>query len=764
MDEIVKTKEEQIKFKVQEFEKFYNCLMSNAPEGYNPWFFPCDVNGKNPSVKAILRINGDSKGSWHHDAARLSKEQCIEHIKWGYNLGISARGNDPLVIIDIDEEKYLDQIPKNTLINVSRKRAGLHAFCWNKDGSAKINLPTNYGEIRSDNQYVLAPGSYTPFLMSDKKEEEKYNNLPEWAKEDPHLGYYTVKEEVGPREISFEELPDFFKDVKKSNVEKETNILQREEKNTYSKEGKYTELFKLKVSDIVGLAPSNKRVGHPLHESDTDANWSLSEDGSIGHCWRHLVSLNAVQYLCVKNGYIDCQDAGVPHKGRGISKLRGDKKSWQVAYNEAIKLGLIKAKPFKIFTDKKTQQEVFAESQPYFYDRAGIFWLWDGREFRWDMVDDVDLLNMIAGETNADIIKPSERSIIINILKQQGRKNIPEKAEKHWVQFKNLIYDFKKDITFDASPKYFITNPIPWDMADSDDTPTMDKIFTEWVGEENVKLLHEIIAYSLLTDYPIHRIFCFIGDGMNGKSKYLDLLRKFVGTKNCCSTELDTLLASRFEITRLHKKLVCLMGETNFNEMSKTSTLKKLSGGDLIGYEYKNKDLFEEINYAKILIATNNLPATTDKTIGFYRRWCIIDFPNRFSEKKNILEDIPEIEYNALAKKSINILKEILLKREFTNEGTLEERMDKYESKSNFLEKFIKTFTKQELNSWITKADFVKKFGEWCKENRHREMSENTLGMALKKIGIETRRKYFEWLFDGKGGQLRVLSDISWQN
>jgi len=37
------------------------------------------------------------------------------------------------------------------------------------------------------------------------------------------------------------------------------------------------------------------------------------------------------------------------------------------------------------------------------------------------------------------------------------------------------------------------------------------------------------------------------------KSKFLELLRKFIGEPNICSTELDTLLTSRFEVTRLHK-------------------------------------------------------------------------------------------------------------------------------------------------------------------------------------------------------------------
>jgi phage/plasmid-associated DNA primase len=114
----------------------------------------------------------------------------------------------------------------------------------------------------------------------------------------------------------------------------------------------------------------------------------------------------------------------------------------------------------------------------------------------------------------------------------------------------------------------------------------------KWISKNPYQIcprINEIVAYCLLPDYPINRLFCFIGGGMNGKSKFLELIEKFVGKENVCSTELDCLLSSRFEVTRLYKKLVCFMGETNFDEISKTSILKKLTGKDLIGFEYKNK-------------------------------------------------------------------------------------------------------------------------------------------------------------------------------
>jgi putative DNA primase/helicase len=250
---------------------------------------------------------------------------------------------------------------------------------------------------------------------------------------------------------------------------------------------------------------------------------------------------------------------------------------------------------------------------------------------------------------------------------------------------------------------------------------------------------------------------------MNGKSCFLRLLVKFIGEENVTATELDTLINSRFEITRLHKKLVCIMGETNFNVISKTSIIKKLTGQDTVGFEYKNKTPFDGINYAKIFIATNNLPATTDKTIGFYRRWMIIDFPNQFSEQKDILDDIPEAEYSHLALKCCIILKDLLVRRKFSKEGTVEERAERYEAKSNFLEKFLKETTKEDLNGYITKGDFYKKFSDWCKENRHREMSETSVGLSMKKLGIESSVKYMDWMFDGRGGNARVWLGIIWK-
>ncbi len=418
------------------------------------------------------------------------------------------------------------------------------------------------------------------------------------------------------------------------------------------------------------------------------------------------------------------------------------------------------------FFTRKGQAKQFGKIQPLFYDKSGNFWLWNSELKCWERVDDVDVLNMIDERTGKDVISSKARTEILNSLKQEGRKRIPKPIKKTWIQFKDVFYDIKTGEEIEAIPDYFATNPIPYELHKKKyrETPTIDKIFEEWVGKNKIQTLYEIISYCLLPDYPIHRLFCFIGEGMNGKTCFLRLLRKFIGEKNITSTELDTLLNSRFEVTRLYKKLVCVMGETNFAEINKTSIIKKLTGQDVVGFEYKNKDLFDDVNYAKVIIATNNLPATTDKTIGFYRRWLIIDFPNRFSEEQDILKTIPEEEYQCLALKCAMILKDLLGKRKFHNEGTVEERMRKYEDMSNPFEKFWKDNIEENGNSFIWKHEFRDRLKDWCREHRFRELTDHNISKEMKIRHIETQQRTAD--FPDKYGnrpKWRSWTGINWK-
>lgn len=382
----------------------------------------------------------------------------------------------------------------------------------------------------------------------------------------------------------------------------------------------------------------------------------------------------------------------------------------------------------------------FLIEQPLYYDKNKIWTLWDWNKYCWIKTDDIEILNLVADMVDYDTIDATEKNEIIEALKQESRKLKPLTPESSWVQFKKKLKNIETCEEMMASPKYFIFNPIPYDLGTSEETPEIDKLFVSWVGEEHRQELYEVLAFLLITSYFIHRIIILLGSGANGKGTFQKIVRKFLGSSNITSSSLSLLLQSRFEGSKLYKKLVCQIGETNFTTISKTEYLKNLTGEDLVRIEFKGKDGFDEENYAKIIINTNSLPPTLDKTDGFYRRQKIIDFPNQFPQEKDVLVNIPEQEYNNLALKCFNIASRLWKERIFTNDGNFEERKKRYEEKSNPLMLYLKKSFEKDINKQVLFQDFYESLGEFLEENGYRSLTAMAVSKQLKAEGYEVKQ------------------------
>lgn len=391
------------------------------------------------------------------------------------------------------------------------------------------------------------------------------------------------------------------------------------------------------------------------------------------------------------------------------------------------------------FFDKRHLAKQFLQINPIYFDRNKIWWVWDQENFKWKIVDEIDILNILNELCKTNTINSKEKNEILEALKQEARLLEPKEIKESWVQFNNRIYDLETKENFNASPEYFVTNPIKWKLGESEETPEIDKLFVSWVSEENKQILYEIIAFSIVPSYFVHRLFCLIGSGANGKSTYLNLIGKFVGEENITSSSLYLLLQQRFEGSKLLKKLICFMGETNFNLITNTDYLKKLTGKDLIRAEFKGKNCFDFRNYAKLIMATNSLPPTADKTEGFYRRWKIIDFPYKFKKEEDILKRIPEKEFENLAFKSLKIAKRLWEDRVFTNDGDFEERKKIYEEKSNPLSAFLKENYYKNLNEDTLFSEFYDSFKDYLEERDYRKLSAPAVSKQLRNEGFETK-------------------------
>jgi len=384
-----------------------------------------------------------------------------------------------------------------------------------------------------------------------------------------------------------------------------------------------------------------------------------------------------------------------------------------------------------------------------YYDSHSLFWIWNDEIKTWEMKDETDILNLFE-DNGEETTKQKTKTKILNISRQQGRRNKPEELPKDSICFKNCIYDLKNKKIIPISSDYFITSPIPYELGENSETPTIDKLFNEWVGEEWKETLYEIIAYSCLKEQPLQTIFALTGGGSNGKGTFQNLIIKFLGKENCVSSNIKSLITRNFESSALYKKLLCVMGEADSSDLSNSNLIKQFTGEDLMRYEFKGKTTFSEESPTTFILATNSLPITPDKSIGFYRRWLTIDFPNQFKVKRKLLSQIPEEEFQNLACKIIGIATRLLEQEEFTNDGGFEDRRKRYEERSNPLFQFISDYCVEEPTKVIKLKEFSDILKKYLQEKKLRALNVNKVGKLLRDEGFEIQGRDFR----GESGEI----------
>ena len=664
-------------------------------------------------------------------------KKLINYINSGGNFGIIG-GFGNLILIDSDSKEVDEKcklLPETFTIKTGSKveyKKHYYYFC---DEKFKMRFSKekvgDLGDIRSSGQYVIAPNSTHP--DGDK---------------------YKVIKDIPIVKISKAFIESIFKEI----IDPLTNIETETEDKKYLIDTKKRQSPFIKNCNVPDYVLNNKLKGN------TSKNWKLfpyvidilNARGVSLELYERLAKIQEHNIGAVK-GWVKKAKEGKLAKcsckkmreylqqyhpelindicsNCSLCKKLNNKKEEEEKLKE---LSIDKA--IKSFTDKRNLAEQFIKIQPLYYDGNKIWWIWDEEEFKWKRTDKTNILNAIAHCSVGNTINSKEKVEILEALEQIGRENNPEENKESWIQFKNKIYDIENGEELEASPKYFVTNPIPYALGKEEETPIIDELFISWVGEEHKQELYEIIAFCIIPNYFIHRMFCLIGSGANGKSTYLRILEKFIGIENITSSSLNLLMKERFEGSKLLNKLVCLMGETNFNLISNTDYLKKLTGEDLVRCEFKGKDGFDFRNYAKLIMATNSLPPTADKTDGFYRRWKIIDFSNKFKKEKDVLSNIPETEYNNLALKCLNIVRKLWIDRKFTNDGDFEKRKLRYEDKSNPLNKFIKENYIRDVNKDILFNDFFDNFIIYLEERGARILSSPAVSKQLKNEGFEVK-------------------------
>lgn len=403
-------------------------------------------------------------------------------------------------------------------------------------------------------------------------------------------------------------------------------------------------------------------------------------------------------------------------------------------------------------------------------DKFKRFWIYDNESKIWH-------------EGAGDIIKSELRKhillekhlknhyvgeVISDIEQLLYENKIFEESNPDLIPFADRIYNLKNDEYIDYSPDYFFTNKIPVRINTKNrECNFIDSLFESFVGSENKNSLYELSAYCLYRRYPFQKFFVLIGEGGNGKSTFVRILKKLIGETNISTINFRDITSDRFAASQLFKKFVNISGELDNYTIKNTSMLKQLTGGDYITAQEKFKDLFQFENYAKLIIQTNTLPKPEDATKAYSRRLMIIDFPNEFIAGENAISEIDAQittdEIEGFAYQCIQCLKE-LKKRNFVFEQKSDpaEDINQYASEQKILRQFLNEFTDRNLESSISSWEFSQKFKDYQQGINIISWSPNKISKYMNMLGFKKEIKSVKNI-EGNWTTQSVWSGFRWK-
>lgn len=350
-------------------------------------------------------------------------------------------------------------------------------------------------------------------------------------------------------------------------------------------------------------------------------------------------------------------------------------------------------------------------------------------------------------------MKAQQRTEVWKYLDVICLNNI-EPADARYIAFENGVYDIVTDQLIEFSPDIVITNKIPWNYNPNAYSKLLDKMLDRLsVNDKTIRaILEEAVGYSFYRRNELSKSFCLTGEGANGKSTYLDLIKDVVGQKNISALSLDEL-GERFSISYLNGKLVNIADDIadDFLQSKELANFKKIVSGNLIKAEVKNKINSDEDNIkptVKMFFSANTMPRSKSKGFAaLLRRLVKIPFNAKFTKSDPDYDPYiswklkaPEVmEYAILL--GLKGLKRVLENNDFTQSKAVQKELEEYEIENNPILLFFSDIETSEVENQPTNEVFKKYYG-FCMANGFTPMGQIEFSKQIKKYyGFDIVRK-----------------------
>lgn len=321
-------------------------------------------------------------------------------------------------------------------------------------------------------------------------------------------------------------------------------------------------------------------------------------------------------------------------------------------------------------------------------------------------------------------IKQSQRSEVLAYIRIKTHVSNGEiRVNPYIINLKNTRYDISKGKCLEFTPEAIEFDRIPVTYDPSAYCADLDKMLNRvFLGDKEVKaLFEEMIGACLLKHNRYQKAFMLYGSGSNGKSTILNLVKRFLGSRNYSSIALEKV-TERFNVAELENKLANIGDDIDNVTIKDTGTLKKLFAGNSIQVERKGERPFDIEPHATHIYSANAIPRSFDKSDGFYRRWLFIPFNARFSSTDEDYDPLIEDKIttdNALSyllNLGIKGAERLIRKGKFTEPKSVIEALEAYKNDNSTTLSWIED-KELEIDYFIDNSTdkLYAEFVDWCK-------------------------------------------------
>lgn len=345
------------------------------------------------------------------------------------------------------------------------------------------------------------------------------------------------------------------------------------------------------------------------------------------------------------------------------------------------------------------------------------------------------------------LIQNLDNGIISEILGTIRRRTYTSRKEFDnnidLINLKNCWLNISTGEILEHSHVRFSKVQIPIFYDSKKTSPNFNRFLRQCLkNPRDVYTVYEQFASCLMRTAKFSKAFMHVGQGSNGKSVFLNVIKRCLGYENISHVSIHSLEENRFAPASLDGKLANMYADISNEELNSAGIFKNIVTGDPVQVEKKNKAPFDLINYAKMFFSANQIPIVYDESDGFFRRFMIIEWDVKFTERgdngtikadENLLDTLTtEEEKSGILNMLISFVKKLNERGFYKYAESTETLKSKWRHKADSIGGFIDKEMIFDEELMIEKTRLYNAYCDYCKNNKLMAMSRKKFQEEIK--------------------------------